>query len=81
MTEEYKLNKIRAYEDLNYITHKKFKEVARVANFKIKSFWVSPPFSNYFINNLLRPILNNNIISTCIISDVLSKNAGALLVK
>ena len=80
-TEENKLNKIRAYEDLNYITHKKFKQVARESNFKIKSFWISPPFSNYFINNLLRPILNNKRISTSIFSDILSKNAGALLVK
>jgi ubiquinone/menaquinone biosynthesis C-methylase UbiE len=79
--ENEKLNKIRAYEDLNYITHRKFKQIAREANFKIKSFWVSPPFSNYFINNLMRPIINNKRVSSSMISDVLSKNAGALLVK
>lgn len=68
-----KLNKIRAYEDLNYITHRKFKQIAKEANFKIQSFWVSPPFSNYFVNNLMRPILNNKRVSTSRISDVLSK--------
>ena len=80
-TENYKLNKIRAYEDLNYITHRKFKQIAKEANFKIQSFWISPPFSNYFVNNLIRPILNNKRVSTSMISDILSKNAGALLVK
>jgi ubiquinone/menaquinone biosynthesis C-methylase UbiE len=79
--ENEKLNKIRAYEDLNYITHRKFKQIAEEANFKIQSFWVSPPFSNYFVNNLMRPFLNNKRVSTSMISDILSKNAGALLVK
>lgn len=76
-----KVKDLRAYGDLNSMTHRRFLSDAAASGFRVKSFQIVPPFDNSLANALVRVLYKVPFLNRSLLTDILSKKARAVLAK
>jgi ubiquinone/menaquinone biosynthesis C-methylase UbiE len=76
-----KVKDLRAYGDLNGMTHRRFLADASASGFHVSQFQIVPPFGNPFANALVRVLYRIPLLNRSLLADVLSKKAIAVLKK
>ena len=76
----FKIKDLRRYKDLNSITHKKFKRLAKENGFEIESFYVTVP-GRGFIRLINQGLQRFPITRDSIIGEIISMNVSAVLSK
>jgi ubiquinone/menaquinone biosynthesis C-methylase UbiE len=76
-----KVKDLRAYSDLNGMTHRRFLTEVAASGFRVGQFQIVPPFENPLANALVRVLYRAPLLNRSLLADILSKKAIAVLKK